>query len=472
MLLKNLMEEKQLDFNQPLLSVRRFASTVSITEADNKRKMDNARPRVPPLSVYKSELKSGPLTNPGTVPFVWEKSPGRPKYESKPQTAPLAQPPAVPKLPPGRILNVERKALDKGSEGTTGQSETRNGLLGSHNVPSLDKNATEEESSGERTEETDISGLDHYDEAYVGALDTLSRSESFFLNCSVSGVSGLDSPDIKPSGTISTDPQTRDFMMGRFLPAAKAITSETAQHSTRKLPAIQEQSRKIKKMVTVEEQRPFNQCRGLSSITHYDQADGMQETENENDYYDGQDNSTFKACGMFPRLRLQNSLFLLNPVPRMRKEAQLHTSPTHVKKVDSSCAAHCSETVNEHDKDVVYHQRSVGALRTTGVHEDENELKNESNKIACRNDYQKLDGSSLYKCLQGNGSSPYRGKFAGSAVDEEKGYLVIPGKYKNSGMNGFKADAKGGKSFRELLAKERNEWESTSASPVVEKLCT
>ncbi|KAF2290710.1 hypothetical protein GH714_015114 [Hevea brasiliensis] len=423
MLLKNLMEEKQLDFNQPLLSVRRFASTVSITEADNKRKMDNARPRVPPLSVYKSELKSGPLTNPGTVPFVWEKSPGRPKYESKPQTAPLAQPPAVPKLPPGRILNVERKALDKGSEGTTGQSETRNGLLGSHNVPSLDKNATEEESSGERTEETDISGLDHYDEAYVGALDTLSRSESFFLNCS------------------------------------------EATCCTRTI-------KKIKKMVTVEEQRPFNQCRGLSSITHYDQADGMQETENEDDYYDGQDNSTFKACGMFPRLRLQNSFFLLNPVPRMRKEVQLHTSPTHVKKVDSSCAAHCSETVNEHDKDVVYHQRSVGALRTTGVHEDENELKNESNKIACRNDYQKLDGSSLYKCLQGNGSSPYRGKFAGSAVDEEKGYLVIPGKYKNSGMNGFKADAKGGKSFRELLAKERNEWESTSASPVVEKLCT
>ncbi|KAF2290703.1 hypothetical protein GH714_015073 [Hevea brasiliensis] len=441
MLLKNLMEEKQLDFNQPLLSVRRFASTVSITEADNKRKMDNARPRVPPLSVYKSELKSGPLTNPGTVPFVWEKSPGRPKYESKPQTAPLAQPPAVPKLPPGRILNVERKALDKGSEGTTGQSETRNGLLGSHNVPSLDKNATEEESSGERTEETDISGLDHYDEAYVGALDTLSRSESFFLNCSVSGVSGLDSPDIKPSGTISTDPQTRDFMMGRFLPAAKAITSETAQHSTRKLPAVQEQSRN----------KEDGNCGRTASIQ------SMQRT---------------KHLWDVPSVTLTKFLVSFESCTKDEERGQLHTSPTHVKKVDSSCAAHCSETVNEHDKDVVYHQRSVGALRTTGVHEDENELKNESNKIACRNDYQKLDGSSLYKCLQGNGSSPCRGKFAGSAVDEEKGYLVIPGKYKNSGMNGFKADAKGGKSFRELLAKERNEWESTSASPVVEKLCT
>ncbi|XP_058009202.1 uncharacterized protein LOC110665041 isoform X2 [Hevea brasiliensis] len=458
------MEEKQLDFNQPLLSVRRFSSTGSTTEADNKRKTDNTRPKVPPLPVYKSELKSGPVRNPGTVPFVWEKTPGRPKYESKPQTVTLAQPPVVPKLPPGRILNVERQALDKSSEGTAaGQLEARNGPSGSYSVPSLDKNVTEEESSREVKEGTYISGSDDDNEAYEDALDTLSRSESFFLNCSISGVSGLDGPDMKPSGTFSTDPHTRDFMMGRFLPAAKAMASETPQHSTKKLPVVQEQPRKIKKIVTVEEHNKFNQCRRLNNIPHYDQADVLEETEHEDDYYDGPDNSSFKVCGLFPRLCLQNSFCLLNPVPGMRKQAQLHISSSHMKKVKSSYAAYCNET---HDKDTVRKQRSLGA---TGMHDDKNELKNESNKIACRSDYQKLDGSSLYKRLQGNGASPYQGKISQSAVHEEKGYLVIPDKSKHSGMSGINADGNVGENFRELLAKERNEWESTSASPVVEK---
>lgn len=123
----------------------------------------------------------------------------------------------------------------------------------------------------------------------------------------------------------------------------------------------------------------------------------------------------------------------------------------------------------KHDKDAARKQRSAGALRTTGLHEDKNELKNEPNKIAKRNDHQKLDGSSLYKRLQGNDASPYQGKISQSAVDGEKGDIAITDKSKNSGMSGFKADTKGGKNFRELLAIESEEWESTSASPTVEK---
>lgn len=62
----------------------------------------------------------------------------------------------------------------------------------------------------------------------------MSHTESFSMNCSVSGVSGLDNFDAKKFGTFSTDQQTREFMMNRFLPAAKAMTIQPSQYSSKK----------------------------------------------------------------------------------------------------------------------------------------------------------------------------------------------------------------------------------------------
>lgn len=102
MLLKNLMEEKQLNFNRPLLSLRRFPSTVS-TETDEKKRTGKSLPNVRRLPCYRPELKSGPVRIPGTVPFVWEQYPGRPKAESHAQT----RSPIIPKPPPGRVLKAK-----------------------------------------------------------------------------------------------------------------------------------------------------------------------------------------------------------------------------------------------------------------------------------------------------------------------------------------------------------------------------
>ena len=46
MMLKDLMEEKQLNLIQPLLSVRRFSSTFA-SETDHKGKSDNSLARLP-----------------------------------------------------------------------------------------------------------------------------------------------------------------------------------------------------------------------------------------------------------------------------------------------------------------------------------------------------------------------------------------------------------------------------------------
>ncbi|XP_033148186.1 uncharacterized protein LOC103867920 isoform X1 [Brassica rapa] len=97
------MEEKQLDFNRPLLSVRRPAHA---SEPESKpRSSDPVTNKTPPPSappVYKSDIKSGPVRNPGTVPFQWEHQPGKPKDETKPGLQSFVEPHYVPKPPPGR----------------------------------------------------------------------------------------------------------------------------------------------------------------------------------------------------------------------------------------------------------------------------------------------------------------------------------------------------------------------------------
>ncbi|KAJ0230169.1 Arginine N-methyltransferase [Hirschfeldia incana] len=197
------MEEKQLDFNRPLLSVRR---PTQASESESKpRSSDPLTNKIPPPSsappVYKSDIKSGPVRNPGTVPFQWEHQPGKPKDETKPDSQSFfVEPRYVPKLPPGRRVR-------------------------------------EREASVMRRPETRL------DDTYLDAADddTLSRSESFFYNCSnVSGHGGTLL--VEPFGTLSGDRQTQDLMMGRFLPAAKALTSETPPppHLSRKPPKPEE----------------------------------------------------------------------------------------------------------------------------------------------------------------------------------------------------------------------------------------
>lgn len=340
MLVKNLMEKKQLDFNQPLLSVRRFSSTASTKEAKIKRKTDDALSRIPPPPVYKSELKSGPLRNPGTVPFVWERSPGRPKDESKPQNRALQRPPIAPKLPPGRILKDQQQGSVKGSEGAklADRSQTRN----SH---SSFQNETKEEIYKEAIKDASSSGSESGEEAYADALDILSRSESFFLNCSISGVSGLDGPDLKPSGAFFTDQHGQDFMMARFLPAAKAMASETPQCFTRKQPVVRELPRQIVKATGVE-RHPLNRY-SPNNIPNYAQADAVEDSEDEDCDDDRPDDPSLKLCGLLPQLCSQNSLCFMNPVLGMRKQVQLPISSVCTTKSGSSNAASRNVTAHE-----------------------------------------------------------------------------------------------------------------------------
>nr|BAH20020.1 AT2G30990 [Arabidopsis thaliana] len=389
-----MMEEKQLDFNRPLISIRRPTQT---SESESKtRSFDSVTNMIPPSPpVYKSDIKSGPVRNPGTVPFQWEHKPGKPKDERKPVLQSFVEPHFVPKLPPGRERVVE---LGRKPESTGANHQTKT-------VSSSDKYLVEDaKSNSSRYDDDD----DDSDGTYLDATDTLSRTESFFFNCSaVSGASGLDGSGIlvEPFGTLSTDRQTQDLMMGRFLPAAKALTSESPPHLARKPPKPEEPVKQLmKKKQNKVEQNPYR-------FRHSPD----QEEE------DGNISSMMASgvCGLLPQLCLRSSLGLLNPVPSVRMQQQ----------------------------------RAVSVRRMRSKYQDSapsNETHNKQNE-----DKRKL------KLIESVAK--------GSSQGESLSVSSIPqGKEKLENV-GTASRSKISKNFGELLASDENTWEPSSETPVAEK---
>ncbi|KAL7129092.1 hypothetical protein ABFS83_13G040400 [Erythranthe nasuta] len=66
-------QNKKLNLNQPILSVRR-QNNYHETKTDKAVSVN-----IPRLPLHRPEPKSGPVKNPGTVPFHWEQAPGKPK---------------------------------------------------------------------------------------------------------------------------------------------------------------------------------------------------------------------------------------------------------------------------------------------------------------------------------------------------------------------------------------------------------
>ncbi|XP_043701243.1 uncharacterized protein LOC122651777 isoform X2 [Telopea speciosissima] len=476
------MEEKQLDFNAPLLSVRRFSSfssTSASSERNDSERIENSWPTISSLPYYKPDIKSGPIKNAGSIPFLWEQTPGRPKDGGGPRAQPLKRPPLAPKLPPGRVLDVRQQPTNSESNDKNAvspknvvSSKTSNAFLSSHRASSLSDNVTELDSSKEIVKKgQDAETEEDEDETFTDALDTLSRTESFFLNCSISGVSGLDGPDIKPSGTFSTDPQTRDFMMGRFLPAAKAVAADTPQYASRKQPLAREHSRQVTKVVNGERRNPINQYRPnlLPQYTH-DVVEEESEDEEDGDEYDDTGNLSAKACGLLPRFCLKNSVFLLNPVPGMKIRARAPMSSVgNVRTRAKTAYAGTCTNKDEHTWDAFCKHKFVRELKPPGLLEDESKMTSESNQLTDWSDSQTPEGSSPYRLSAGVGISPYRNEAPQSPFHEGSGFLGIPKEVKNYKASRFDSSKTGRNNFRETLSRHSSKPGSGPLSPMVEK---
>ncbi|KAG9153898.1 hypothetical protein Leryth_006005 [Lithospermum erythrorhizon] len=318
----NQMEEKKLNFEKPLLSARHFTSGASPENGSKWKIEDSVRSvRCPPK--YKSELKSGPVSNPGTVPFEWEQIPGRPKDDETSLGSHVAESYKVPNLPPGRTLRVGRQDFDMAFP-VVHKDQTRSVSQDSSNIQSLDENVTQSGSFRDVKEEVGNSSSGNEDEEFVDALETLSRAESLLINCSLSGLSGLQDSGMNECGMSPIDSQTRDFMMGRFLPAAKAMASDAPQHASRKQLVVRQQLRPPSKIVN-EDKCP--QLRyGPDFALEYSQRNGSEYEESDTDYDEGE-KFQGKLCGLLPGLGFRNSLCLLNPLPGMSMRSRTHIPP-------------------------------------------------------------------------------------------------------------------------------------------------
>ncbi|KAK4714451.1 hypothetical protein R3W88_020358 [Solanum pinnatisectum] len=365
------MEDKQLNLDRPFLSVRRVSPTVT-SGSDETKKTEYSLPTVTHPPRYKSELKSGPVRNPGVVPFRWEQSPGKPKYESKRQIRATEKPPIAPRLPPGRKLK-DNQDSDKAHESqNVSESQIGNAQHFTPKCMNLGekvKNIESIDCSKDMIQDMEKCDSEDADEVYMDAPNTLSRTESFFVNCSVSGVSGLDEPEAKPSGTSLRDPQARDFMIDRFLPAAKAMASEKSlempHYAPRKQPAVQEQPRQLKKVVNGDKQPQLRY--GPSFALRYSQFhDNYEEESDDDSCYNG--NLPTKVCGLLPRFCLKSSFCLMNPVPGMSGRTRVPMSPASRTQTGSSSTASCSGSENEQSK-----SESVAGFVTVHAHEDTND---------------------------------------------------------------------------------------------------
>ncbi|XP_015874404.2 LOW QUALITY PROTEIN: uncharacterized protein LOC107411339 [Ziziphus jujuba] len=399
------MEERKLNFNARLLSVRRFATISVPTEKESGKIIENSPPTTEHvLSPHESYFNMDQVTEPAAlVPFHWEQIPGKAKDGKKAGPQRLKEEPSItPRLPPGKVLNAMKQSSGM-------DSAYQNGTRPRIKAYSFNDELMESKCSKEGPNQRGGLGMEDDNDIYSDALETLSSNESVSLNCSASGLSGYDGTDVKQSGTFSTDSQTRDFMMRRFLPAAKAMVLDSPHYATaRRQPMAPEQPREIKKMVNEDKTSVHNEI-DSNVVPQFGQHQEEEESEDEVSEYDESPNISAKGCGLFPRLRLSNSLCLLNPVPGMKVRTRAHTPPTHEVARAGRKTNKQSEykTVNKHALDVAYKQKSDRGFRSAELQAVKSKGTDESRRFAYSGELQK-GRSPPFLQPRSAGVSPFR----------------------------------------------------------------
>ncbi|XP_047173134.1 uncharacterized protein LOC124841014 [Vigna umbellata] len=381
------MAERKLNINAPLMSVRRASATSpSLTEA--RKKILEKRHSLP---YHKSDTTLDQVTKPVAVPFNWEHIPGRRKGNggSEPHPPKATSITPSPRLPPGNSNNATKQPSER--ENKAANKFKSSNKSKSFNV-SVAKVDTEKERKTEKTEKIVENRRSNvkYDEdddndAFSDALETLSHTESFSMNCSVSGVSGLESMGANKSGTFSTDQQTIDFMMSRFLPAAKAMTLQPSQYSSKKQSVlVEQQPRDISKLIREEKKQLSN--KHSTAIIPYTGQDQEEESEDEGDgnEYDNSSNIATKGCGLLPKLHIRNSLCLMNPVAAMKMKNQVSLPPaSEVVKPNKTSHIRSFSPIPAVKKawDAIHRNKSSSRAPSPDKQEGKKKLASESNRF-------------------------------------------------------------------------------------------
>lgn len=419
---------KRIDLGAPLRSVRRADA----------------------LPYHKADLKSGPAPHPGAVPFVWEQRPGQPKSVRTRRAPPT--PPASSQAQPSE--NGGEEEIDTSpyhdALGDRGREVLHGVAAGSRTIGAAARKEEERvevvvEAKKEvktqdvvavaavlRKEEDD----DEEEERFSDALDTLSRTESFTVNCSVSGLSGM--PDPAPGAAAGAEPGARGFMMDRFLPAAQAVAVGSPQYTFRKAGATGNSGRALARAATANVsmgsgddrarrapvQLPYQHLPPNYLSCNYPRREEREEEEEEeeedDDDYDVHSTRGFasKGCGLLPGLCVKSSLLLLNPVPAMKggktrgrgrdrglpSKGRGQKAPKPLARNSQNKHLGCDSN-GQSWEEVYKYKLEQKCLRQ--VEDGRSKVTSESNQLTFWSDSQTGDGSSPFYHSIGGGVSPY-----------------------------------------------------------------
>lgn len=439
------MEKRQLDFNAPILSARRYSSPQRSTELVVRKATEKSIPlRQQSLPVNNtSGWENEEVTKPAAVPFHWEQIPGRPKGDLDSQApTPDAN---TPRLPPARVSDAIRRNSGENPRLPSGRvsGPSRYNSGDRCNDQNIYRSQAESFACSdhamllEKLNESlkckdDSDGSESGDDAYSDALDTLSVTESRSFNYStVSGLTGNNSSGVKPSGTFCIDKQTRELMMNRFLPAAKAAVIEAPQYVAKKSQVVNEPPKPVRKVVSGEMSqmtKPTPKEYHSNVLPHNSQSVDYTESEDEQEYKAPVKKSG-KVWGILPRFCVKNSLCLLNPLPVLKSKTRPASPPTPPTPSPGVVRRPSRKALSGPLDKSAYHvpdkKRFHSGLLSRDLFTVEGKLDYDSNQFLNGRDSVKLSVSPLRRYRSGN-ISPYRNESPKSPFREGVGFLGMP----------------------------------------------
>ncbi|KAJ7539796.1 hypothetical protein O6H91_11G109100 [Diphasiastrum complanatum] len=355
----------KLDLSAPLLCARRYGAFDVADEDLVTRSGAQGNPSV----------GLGSLRSPGAVPFVWEHSPGKPKAKE----ITLSILPAIPAPPqvrasspnistdPQRLRHVSSDHRDgrTGGEVPVGPFVPKalfqnKNFQGQTEQQTLPGEPGEKRSSLEAHSAACDNSIEEAD-AFSDAADTFDQNEVTTRATSVISTLHDLNNSVLPVGR--TDPHARDFIMRRFLPAAKAMAVESPAAS----PALSESN--IQKKIYHSPLGQPQRC-SVPRLPVTDRLANLTDKRVVEDSYEDEESSALsrKACGFFPfRLSAAFKHLLPQSSPaRLKTKSKLHfvqfSRRSKVKNLpvlestgksssqDESCESSSSE--DEHDNGV------------------------------------------------------------------------------------------------------------------------
>ncbi|CAA7019068.1 unnamed protein product [Microthlaspi erraticum] len=253
------------------------------------------------------------------------------------------------------------------------------------------------------------------DDVFSDARDTLS------LKHSISGSNVVDAT--KPPMPCEDHPQSRDYMMNRFLPAAKSMTvrQQQPQYAVKRQPihVMSRPVRQIRDIIPAEENLATPK-RYESFTTPLPYYHGTDDEESEEDDDDDDEYLAKRGCGMMsPQVCFKNSLGMLSSVHGLKEKPYSSRTSNHdqVKSSKVSQLKSRFQSVKKLALDSIYKQKpSLGKKFNFGAEQFE------SNQSSCASmpssPYRQTSCMSPYRSV-GNSSPLHPSGFLGTRKEAE-----------------------------------------------------